>query len=61
MSTKRRPIKGDRVECPECHRFVGYWPDKLNPYKAHLMRHRSGKFAGSYAHGPWCERRTAEG
>lgn len=33
------PIPGALIECPVCHDWIGYWPDKLNPYKAYIMSH----------------------
>lgn len=38
-TTRGRTFKGDRLECPVCHRRVGYWPDKLDYHVGHLMRH----------------------
>lgn len=60
--SRGRPIKGDKQECPECHRWVGYWPDKLDDHVAHLMRHRTRE-DGLYgrARGPWCDGTTYTG
>lgn len=52
---RARARKGDRTECPECHRWVGYWPDKENPYVAYLMPHRTGERVGGAPYGPLCE------
>lgn len=52
VSTKGAARKGDRAECPECHRWVGYWPDKLDYHVAHLMPHR---VEHGWTMGEWCE------
>ena len=59
--SRGRARKGDRIECPTCHRWIGYWPDKTNPYLAHLMPHRSHE--GLYGHGvgPYCAHREVNG
>ena len=55
MSTRGRPEKGMKLECPKCGRYVGYWPDKLDYHVGHLMRHRTGQWCGGEAYGPWCD------
>jgi hypothetical protein len=56
VTTKGRPEKGETAECPKCHRWVGYWPDKLDYHVAHLMRHRSREH-GRYdvMRSAWCD------
>lgn len=54
---RSRPIKGDRIECPECHRWVGYWPDKADYHRCHLMPHRTREFSRHGFNGPWCDGR----
>lgn len=55
VTERGRARKGDRAECPKCHRWVGYWPGKLNPYRVYFMRHRTGQWCGGEAYGPWCD------
>lgn len=58
MTDRTRAVRGDRVECPKCHRRIGYWPDRMNYHVAHIMPHREriglyGRPAGEWCPGDW--------
>lgn len=58
MTHRGRPIAGERAECPKCHRWIGYWPDKLDYHVAWLMRHRTRTgFCFGLPAGEWCDGR----
>lgn len=60
MSTMGRTFKGDKIECPGCHRWIGYWPDKMNPYLAHFPQHRTHEGLYGRPSGDWCEERQVQ-
>lgn len=55
-------VKGDKLRCPECGRYVGYRPDKFDYHVGHLLPHRVSE-DGLYgrAVGEWCHGREYVG
>lgn len=62
VSDRTKVERGARAECPKCHRWIGYWPDRMDYHVAHLMPHLTVEPGGiGSRNAVWCEGRQYVG